>query len=286
LLAKSSSLFDFIRLSIAQRKISQYEPGFSEIDRGRVVPRRMSRDLETGTAKQRLERKGHHDVSTSNFLSNFILGSQDGLVNVLGILLGLTAATNDLKLIYVAAFAALGAESISMGAVAYTSTLAKRKQYLKAVKSETEEMHEAPKLEVEEVRGIFRGWGYHGEGLDKATEAIVNNPKAWLAFMMSYELNLEPVSESEARNSFLIVMTSTVFGSFVPLIPYFFTGGGVLASATGSVVLSGAMLFYIGYYEAKTTIGSLWRSGLQMAVIGLSAGVAGFLIGHFVGALP
>ena len=64
----------------------------------------------------------------TSFLSNFILGSKDGLVNVLGILLGLTAATSDVRLIFVAAFAALGAESISMGAVAYTSTLARRKQ--------------------------------------------------------------------------------------------------------------------------------------------------------------
>ena len=184
----------------------------------------MSPGLEAGTAKQRLQRKGHHEASKSNFLSNFILGSQDGLVNVLGILLGLTAATSDLKLIYVAAFAALGAESISMGAVAYTSTLAKRKLYLKAVQSETAEMRQTPKLELEEVREIFRGWGYQGEGLERATDTIVNNPKAWLAFMMSYELNLEPVSESEPRNSFIVVLASTVFGSFVPLIPYFFTG--------------------------------------------------------------
>ena len=65
--------------------------------------------------------------SHPGLLSNFILGSQDGLVNVLGILLGLTAATTDRRLIFVAAFAALGAESISMGAVAYTSTQARRR---------------------------------------------------------------------------------------------------------------------------------------------------------------
>lgn len=242
--------------------------------------------VETGDAKQRLRRKGHHKASSTNLLSNFILGSQDGLVNVLGILLGLTAATSDLRLIFVAAFAALGAESISMGAVGYTSTLARRKQYLKAVRSESEEMRETPKLETDEVREIFRGWGYRGEMLERATKAIVGNPKAWLAFMMSYELNIEPVSESEARNSFLVVLSSTVFGSFVPLIPYFFTGGGLVASALGSVILSGGLLFFIGYYEARTTVGSLWRSGLQMAAIGLTAGVAGFLIGHFVGALP
>src|SRR2546428_6193721 len=57
-------------------------------------------------------------------LSDFILGSQDGIVNVLGIILGLSAATRDVRIILVATLAALGAESIAMGAVAYTSTRA------------------------------------------------------------------------------------------------------------------------------------------------------------------
>ena len=219
-------------------------------------------------------------------LSNFILGSQDGLVNVLGILLGLTAATSDVRLIYVAAFAALGAESISMGAVAYTSTLARRKQYLKGVERENTEIRDTPKLEREEVREIFRQWGYAGERLERATDVIVNNPKAWVEFMMSYELNLEPVGRSEPRNSFLIVLGSTVFGSLIPLLPYLVLGSNVLMSALGSVILSGGLLFFIGWYEARTTVGSLWKSGLQMAVIGLAAGFAGFLIGHFIGAPP
>jgi VIT1/CCC1 family predicted Fe2+/Mn2+ transporter len=59
-------------------------------------------------------------------LSDLILGSQDGLVNVLGIILGLSAATQNVRMIFVATLAALGAESISMGAVAYTSTASRR----------------------------------------------------------------------------------------------------------------------------------------------------------------
>jgi VIT1/CCC1 family predicted Fe2+/Mn2+ transporter len=223
---------------------------------------------------------------SATLLSNFILGSQDGLVNVLGILLGLSAATSNLTLIFVAAFAALGAESVSMGAVAYTSTLARRKQYLKELENEQREIKEVPKLEREEVHAVFKGWGYAGEMLERATDIIVENPKAWLSFMMSYELGLEPVGESEPRRSFLIVLGSTIVGSFIPVIPYLLLGGNVVASAVGSVVLSGSVLFFIGYYEAKTTVGSLWRSGLQMAIIGLSAGMAGFLIGHFIGAPP
>ena len=221
-----------------------------------------------------------------SLLANFILGSQDGLVNVLGILLGLSAATSNLTLIFVAGFAALGAESVSMGAVAYTSTLAKRKQYLKAVEHEESVIREAPKLERDEVRRVFQSWGYPGERLERATNAIVSNPKAWLAFLMSYELNLEPIDESEPRSSFLVVLGSTIVGSLIPLIPYLLLDGNVLGSAVASVVLSGAVLFFIGFYEARTTVGSLWRSGLQMAIIGLGAGVAGFLIGHFIGAPP
>ena len=52
------------------------------------------------------------------------------------------------------------------------------------------------------------------------------------------------------------------------------------------MIFSGTALFFIGAYEVKTTVGSLWRSGLQMAAIGLTAGLAGFLIGHVIGALP
>jgi VIT1/CCC1 family predicted Fe2+/Mn2+ transporter len=224
--------------------------------------------------------------SRSSLLSNFILGSQDGVVNVLGILLGLSAATSDIRLIFVAAFAALGAESISMGAVAYTSTLARRKQYLREVKREETEMREVPEAERNEVREIFQKWEYEGEELERLTDLIASKPKAWLEFMMSHELQLEAVGESEPRRNFLIVLSSAVFGSLIPIVPYFLVGNDVLLGAIGSVAISGSVLFVIGFFEARTTVGSLWRSGLQMAAIGLAAGLAGFLIGHFIGASP
>ena len=61
--------------------------------------------------------------STSS-LSDIILGGQDGIVNVLGVILGVAAASGDVRIVIVAGLAATFAESISMAAVAYTSTLA------------------------------------------------------------------------------------------------------------------------------------------------------------------
>ncbi len=66
---------------------------------------------------------------TGNLLSDFILGGQDGLVNVLGLVLGVATATDSKKVVIIAALAALAAESISMAAVAYTSTKALRDYY-------------------------------------------------------------------------------------------------------------------------------------------------------------
>src|SRR5579872_143855 len=225
--------------------------------------------------------------SSHSFLSDFILGSQDGLVNVLGILLGISAATSDVKLIFVAALAALGAESISMGAVAYTSTVARRKQYLKEVEREETEMKEVPASELNEVRGVFKDWGYEGQDLESMTNRIVSNPKALLEFMMAFELKLSPIEPNEAKRSFGVVLSSKIFGSIIPLIPFFFVKSSAIAAGTiASVLLSGAVLFFIGAYEAKTTVGSIWRSGLTMMAIGLAAGFAGYLIGHVIGAVP
>lgn len=133
-----------------------------------------------------------------------------------------------------------------MGAVAYTSTSARRRVYLKEANRESQEMKDVPEIEREEVRGIFRRWGYEGNELEDLTEHIVKNPKAMLDLMMSYELDLAQVEKSEARRSAFIVGSSTIFGSFIPLVPYLFVGKNILLGTEVSVIFSGAALFCIG----------------------------------------
>ncbi len=220
------------------------------------------------------------------FLSDFILGSQDGLVNILGIVLGVSAATNNATILFVAALAALGAESISMGAVAYTSTLSRRRLYLKEEEQEYKEIEEVPNIERREVEDVLVGWGYKGSELKKLTDMICSKPKAWVDFMMAFELKLSPVEREAPFKSMLTVLGATIFGSFVPLIPFIVFAGSIHTGVIASIILSAMVLFCIGYYEAKITVGSIWRSGLQMVVIGLVSGFAGYLIGSYVGASP
>jgi vacuolar iron transporter family protein len=214
-------------------------------------------------------------------LSDFILGSQDGLVNVLGILLGLSAATGDTTIIIIGALAALGAESVSMGAVAYTSTLARRRVYEAERQRELLEMKEIPDAEREEVRTIFRNWGFQGDELEEMVRKIEAKPQAMLELMMAFELNLATVSAEAPLNSGLVVLASTIVGSAIPLVPFLIPGLAIETSAIASIAISGVALFGIGWYEARVTVGSFWKSGFRMLLIGLAAGFAGFLIGHF-----
>ncbi len=218
------------------------------------------------------------------FLSDFILGSQDGLVNVLGILLGVAAASTNLRLILIAALAALGAESISMGAVAYTSTAARRRFYLGEEAREMREMREVPDIERNEVREVLVGWGYTGATLERMLADLCGNAKAMLEFMMAFELRLQPVDADEPRNSGLLVLMATIAGSLVPLVPFLVLGSDLHLAVVAAVLLSAVVLFVIGWFEARTTSSSVWQNGLKMLVIGLGAGFAGFLIGHFLGA--
>jgi hypothetical protein len=72
----------------------------------------------------------HKPHRTKNSLRDVILGGQDGLVNMLGIALGVVAAGGSNDILVVTGIAAAITESISMGAVTYTSFGTDRDFYL------------------------------------------------------------------------------------------------------------------------------------------------------------
>ena len=224
-------------------------------------------------------------------LSDFILGSQDGLVNVLGILLGLVAASIQPgphvadEIVIVAALSALAAETLSMAAVAYTSTYSRLRLYGAEREREIREIREVPELEREEVRVILRHWGYEGAELEEMLRKIEAKPKAWLDLMMAFELNLSWVPIEAPRRSAAFVGCATLLGGVIPLLPFFFSEISLVNAAIIALILSAFTLFGIGYYEARVTSGSWWRSGMRIMVIGLGSGLAGFVIGHFAALL-
>ena len=165
---------------------------------------------------------------TSATVRSVILGGQDGLVNVLGIVLAVAKATHDKRVILISGLAATFAESISMAAVAYTSAKAGNEYY-----------HSRNK----------RNHQFH-----------------------------HPIRDA------LVLGFSALLGSLVPLIAFLFWNA--LTASLATLVISTVVLFIAGMLKGKYTGVSILRSGIELAVIGMLAAIAGYTIGTALGALP
>ncbi len=165
-------------------------------------------------------------------LRDFILGWQDGLVNVLGVVLGVATATKSFSVIIIAAIAAAFAESISMAAVAYTSFKAEREFYLSEIARKKKKFNDMPK--------------------------------------------------ASPANIAAVVGLSAIFGSFIPIVPFFIFP--IKEAVWATLVISTTVLFFVGAYKAKVTMGNPIKSGAEMAAIGMLAALAGYAIGALLGA--
>lgn len=219
----------------------------------------------------------HDPHRQASELADIILGGQDGLVNVLGVILGLAAATGDVRVVIAGGLAATFAESISMGAVAYTSTLAEAEFYESEREREYRHIREVPELERGEVRSIYEEKGFEGDLLDRIVETITANQDIWVAVMMAEEHRLMPTNRKVALRAALVVGVSAIIGSLIPLIPFAFMPIG--PSMLISIIITALVLFGVGVYKAQLTVGRPIRSGLEMAVIGTVSALAGYAIG-------
>lgn len=210
-------------------------------------------------------------------LRDVILGGQDGLVNVLGLVLGMAAATGDGRLVLTAGLAAMLAESIAMAGVAYTATAAERawlRRQTEWVRS-TVAARAAARAATRRRKLAEAGWP--GPVLGLVDEVAETERRAWLGELDFARAVLAPVRESQPAVAALVVGCSTALGSAVPLLPFVLLPPGPaawLALGAGASVLFGA-----GVVRARTVGGSLRRAGMEMVLIGLASAVAGYLIG-------
>lgn len=209
--------------------------------------------------------------------AEIILGAQDGLVNVLGVVLGVAAATGDSMVVLAAGVAAAIAESASMAAVAYTSSRAQAEYFESERERERRHVRLSPDIEREEVRAIYAGKGFSGDLLDRIVERITADPEVWVALMMAEEHHLAPVARSRSLAAGGIVGGSSLVGSLLPLIPFVLLPVGPAIFA--AVGIAGLSLFGLGAFKARATVGSWVREGLTLAVIGLVSAALAWGVG-------
>jgi vacuolar iron transporter family protein len=214
------------------------------------------------------------------FLSDILLGGQDGLVNVLGMVLGVATATRSGRIVLAAGLAAALSASISMAAVAYTSTVVKRDIFRSERAREYRHVAAIPDQERAEIRSIYAKKGFSGDLLERIVATITGDRDVWVAVMMSEEHGLADVDRRKSLRSAITVGLASLVGSLVPLCPFVVLP--VMSATWVAVGVSLVALAAFGAYKAILTVGSPWKSGLQLAAIGAACAFVGYAIGAFL----
>jgi vacuolar iron transporter family protein len=226
-----------------------------------------------------MPRKHHTErhFTASETVRDVVIGMSDGLTVPFALAAGLSGAVDTTGIIVTAGLAEIAAGSIAMGLGGYLAAKSDVEHYLSEKRREQREVKEIPEEEMEEVAQVFRGYGLTKEQVAPVVHALSERPKAWVDFMMRFELGLEEPKPERARISALTIGGAYMTGGLIPLAPYMLVKSPQSALLI-SVAVTLVALFIFGYIKGRFTTPRPFRSALETALVGSLAAGAAYLI--------
>ena len=222
----------------------------------------------------------HHaerHFTASETVRDIVIGMSDGLTVPFALAAGLSGAVDSTAIIVTAGLAEIAAGSIAMGLGGYLAAKSDAEHYASEKRREQREVAEIPEEEMEEVAQVFRGYGLTMDQVAPVVNALSERPKAWVDFMMRFELGLEQPRPERARISALTIGGAYMAGGLIPLAPYIILSNAHVALLF-SVAVTLVALFVFGYIKGRFTTARPMRSALETALVGSLAAGAAFLI--------
>jgi VIT1/CCC1 family predicted Fe2+/Mn2+ transporter len=219
--------------------------------------------------------------TSSNFVRDMVIGMSDGLTVPFALAAGLSGAVQNTRLIVVGGLAEIAAGSIAMGLGGYLAARGDAEHYEQERAREEREIVEIPDEEKAEVSLVFEAYGLTKNQSIPVVDALSQNPKAWVDFMMRYELGLEEPDPRRAVTSAATIAGSYVAGGLIPLSPYVLLGNAATGLALSAVVTLAALGIF-GYMKGRFTGSGPLRSATQTVVIGGLAAAAAFMLAKLI----
>ena len=227
------------------------------------------------------EHEPHHQNPSAllNWLRAAVLGANDGIVSVAGLVMGVAGATTDRNTIFVAGSAGLVAGALSMAAGEYVSVSTQRDTEQALLSKEERELAEDPEEELAELAGIYRDKGLSEElAVQVATELTAHDA---LAAHADAELNIDPDDLTSPWQAAFASMIAFTLGAALPLATVMAFDPGLRVWATVAAVV--IALAITGFASARFAEADVRRAMLRNVVGGLLAMLVTYAIGTVVG---
>ncbi|GAA4547154.1 VIT family protein [Pseudonocardia xishanensis] len=217
---------------------------------------------------------------TLNWLRAGVLGANDGIVSVAGLVVGVAGATTDRGPLFTAGLAGLVAGAVSMALGEYVSVSSQRDSEMALLAQEKGELRSDPEAELAELAALYRAKGLRPETADTvARELTAHDP---LTAHLEAELNLDPEELTSPWQAAVASAASFVLGALLPLLAILLPPPAWRVPVTVAVVL--LALAVAGWAGARIG-GADPRRAVLRVVLGGAAGLAvTYLVGHLFGA--
>ena len=157
---------------------------------------------------------GH--VSKLNWLRAAVLGANDGVVSIAGLVLGVAGATNSISVILTAGIAGIVASSISMAVGEYVSVSSSRDTEKALLEKERYELKNFPEEELKELTQIYEKQGLSKKTAKKVAEELT--AKDPVAAHFDAELKIDPNNLTNPWHASIASAISFLGGGIIPLI--------------------------------------------------------------------
>jgi VIT1/CCC1 family predicted Fe2+/Mn2+ transporter len=217
----------------------------------------------------------------SQTIRDIVIGMADGLTVPFALAAGLSGAVTSSHIITTAGIAEIAAGSVAMGLGGYLAARGDAEHYASEVRRERQEVRTTPEQETAEIVEIFKAYGVSAEQSAPVVAALCSNRKAWVRFMMRFELGLEQPEPGRAKRSAMTIGGAYVAGGMIPIAPYFMTSH-VDDALTASIAVTLCALALFGFIKGAYIGTSRWRSAVNTLLIGGTAATAAFVLARAI----
>lgn len=222
-----------------------------------------------------------HRAESGGFLRNVVYGFNDGLTANFGLVAGMIGATaaQAHTTVVLAGVAGLIADALSMGASGYLAAKSEREVYEHEIAMERTEVELMPEVERDELALIYEAKGMDREGAQQLATSVMGDPRRMLEEQVQEELKIGERGASPFREGWVTGLATAV-GAFIPVFPFLVTHGTTAIAA--SFLIAMLSHFLVGAARSVFTGRGVFRSGLDMFVVGLGVALAGYYVGEWV----
>ncbi len=211
----------------------------------------------------------------------FVFGIQDGLLSTVGLLSGVSAATQSVRLVVLTGVAAGVTGGISMATGSYLAARTEKGIFEKELLDQQRLAAAEPYLAQEALLETLTAEGLDRPSAYRVVQTFSRHRDLLLRTVQEKVLGLGTADLSQPLKAGAVMFASFLMGALIPVLPFLLP---LRAHALPvSWALSVATLLGVGVFKGLITDAPLLRSGIEFSAVALGSALAGWLLGRLFG---